>query len=78
MLYLDPTSLPLDTRPPERSRVGSAWRLVQPLVRSWRRQRALLEWNRSLPRPPACAHLPDRIWRRRSALLSLHGEGTPR
>lgn len=41
------------------------------LVQRLQRHRDLMVWNRDFPRPRACAHVPDRIWRRRSALLSL-------
>jgi len=41
------------------------------LVQRLQRHRDLMAWNRDFPRPRACAHVPDRIWRRRSALLSL-------
>ncbi len=41
------------------------------LLRGLRRQRALLAWNRAQPRPAAFRHCPDRVWQRRSALLTL-------
>ena len=48
-------------------------RLLGSLVKAWDAHRALMAWNRGLPRPSSCTHVPDRIWRRRSALLSLRG-----
>lgn len=78
MLFQDPTSTPRVIQPTVRPAVAPASRLLQALVRGWRRHRALMEWNRNLPRPPGCAHLPDRVWRQRSALLSLRAYGTVR
>lgn len=49
-------------------------RLVRRMVRSWARHQALMAWNRELPRPIACARVPDRVWRRHSALLSLRSQ----
>jgi hypothetical protein len=48
------------------------------LVRGWERRQALLAWNRSLPRPPHLAHVPDRVWQRHSALLSQLGQAPDR
>ena len=47
-----------------------AWTLLS----AWRERRRLLAWNRNLLRPPACAAVPDRAWRRNSALLATLGE----
>jgi hypothetical protein len=44
------------------------------LVRAWQGHQALLAWNLRQPRPAACACLPERLWRRHSALLSLEEE----
>ncbi len=51
--------------------VGSASHGPLDLLRGLRRQRALLAWNRAQPRPAAFRHCPDRVWQRRSALLTL-------
>lgn len=46
--------------------------LAGSLMRSWRRHQALHDWNRNLSRPPGCSRVPDRVWRRHSALLAVH------
>jgi len=53
-------------------RTGSPW---QALVWALQDQRALLAWNRSRPRPARYRHIPDRVWRRHSALLTLRADG---
>ena len=45
--------------------------VLRVLVQRLQRHRDLMVWNRDFPRPRACAHVPDRIWRRRSAMLTL-------
>ena len=78
MLFADPTSTAISSVETEPVPTGGVRRLVAALVTGWRRQRALIEWNRDLPRPPGCRHVPDRVWQRRSALLSLRATGDPR
>ena len=71
------SSIPLQTRDGESGvpavRPAPA-RLLGSLVKAWDAHRALMAWNRGLPRPSTCTHVPDRIWRRRSALLSLRAQ----
>jgi len=56
---------------PVAARTGSPW---QALVRAVQDQRALLAWNRSRPRPARYRHVPDRVWSRHSALLTLRAD----
>lgn len=76
MLFLDPRPTPPVSLPTDVPRAGgAARRLLVALVTRWQHHRALVEWNRNLPRPPGCGHLPDRVWQRRSALLTLRASG---
>ena len=73
MLFLAPGA-PVAFPAPPRSEPGSAWPglpKLSDLLHAARRQRSLLAWNRAQPRPAAFRHCPDRVWRRRSALLTL-------
>jgi hypothetical protein len=44
------------------------------LVNAFQARRRLQAWNRAQPRPHAYRHCPARVWRRRSALLTLLAE----
>ena len=50
---------------------GAAVRFIGAVVNRWNRHRSLMAWNRNLPRPAGCTHLPVRLWCRHSALLTL-------
>jgi hypothetical protein len=75
MLFVAPGAPVGLTAPPRLvpmiSLAGSGIRGPRDLLRGLRRQRALLAWNRAQPRPAAFRHCPDRVWQRRSALLTL-------
>ena len=83
MLFLAPGA-PVGLTTPRRSvpAIGPAGSVIGgplDLLRALRRQRALLAWNRAQPRPVAFRHCPDRVWQRRSALLTLvSGRPEPR
>ena len=64
------TALPLRPMP-------GVGRRMRALLRDWGHARGLLAWNARQPRPSALAHVPDRLWRRHSALLSLSGGAAP-
>lgn len=68
MLLTEPLPFVPATAKPEGLLRNAACRLM----RAWREHRSLLDWNRDLPRPVGCARVPSRVWRRHSALLSLH------
>ncbi len=70
MVGANPVQLPLSST--NRSTPSPVYRLAAALVRAWRGHRSLMAWHRDLPRPPDCACVPERLWRRNSALLTLH------
>lgn len=74
MFVFDPMPSPSDMKIVWHDRSSRIGALVLELARGWGRHRALLAWNRDLLRPASCAHIPDRLWRRRSALLCLRGK----
>lgn len=78
MLFVEPTLVRLRPEDAPPRKVDGALHLIGSLVDCCRRQRELLDWNRNLPRPPGCRNVPDRVWRRRSALLSMRATGTLR
>jgi len=39
------------------------------------RHRALIDWDRNLPRARGREHLPERVWQGRAALLSPRANG---
>ena len=44
------------------------------LTRAMATQRGLAEWHRAQPRPAAFRSCPERVWQRRSALITLIAE----
>ena len=64
-IFSDAKQATVEHRATERLR---GW--VRGLVHRRYRHRALLTWNRELPRPASCTRVPERVWRRHSALLS--------
>lgn len=59
--------------PPRRVRLPGLTALTV-LTRAISAQRGLSEWNRAQPRPTAFRCCPDRVWQRRSALITLIAE----